>query len=71
MFEYRFTVASPPSHPKPLGYSMAPRTVPRFVSRFTNPRPPVQNGTTPKQAEDRGLIEAAAHLGRPCDSEGT
>jgi hypothetical protein len=62
MFDYRFTVAA--LHRELLAYSMAPRTVPRFVSRFTNPRPPVQNGTTPKRAEDRGLIEAAAHSGR-------
>ena len=47
MFAYRFTVVAPPSHREPLAYSMAPRTVPRFVSRFTNPRPPVQNGTKP------------------------
>lgn len=52
MFDYRFTVAA--LHRQLLAYSMAPRTVPRFVSRFTNPRPPVQNGTTPKRAEDRG-----------------
>lgn len=71
MFEYRFTVASPPSHPKPLGYSIAPRTVPTFVSRSTNPRPPQQNGTTPIRAEDLDLIEGAAHSGRPFASEGT
>ena len=71
MFDYRFTVVAPPSHREPLAYSMAPRTVPRFVSRFTNPRPPVQNGTTPKRAEDLGLLEGAVHPGRPSDSEGT
>ena len=47
MFNYRFTVVAPPSHPEPLAYTMAPRTVPRFVNRFTHARPPVQNGTTP------------------------
>ena len=47
MFDYRFTVVAPLSHGEPLAYSMAPRTVPTLVSRFTNPRPPVQNGTTP------------------------
>ena len=44
MFNYRFAVVAPPSHREPLAYSMAPRTVPTFVSRFTNPRPPTQNG---------------------------
>jgi hypothetical protein len=71
MFDDRFTVVAPPSHREPLAYSIAPRTVPRFVSRFTNPRPPVQNGTTPKRAEEPGLIEGAAHSGRPCASDGT
>ncbi len=72
MFDYRITAVAPPSHPEPLAYSMAPRTVPTFVSRSTNPRPPAQNGTTPIRAEDLGLIEGAAHLvGRPCASEGT
>ena len=46
MFEYHITVVPQPSHQEPLAYSMAPRTIPRLVSRFT-PRPPVQNGTTP------------------------
>ena len=46
MFDYRFTVVAPLSHGAPLAYSMAPRTVPTLVSRFTNPRPPVQNWTT-------------------------
>ena len=71
MFDYRFTVVAPPSHPEPLAYTMAPRTVPTFVSRSTNPRPPSQNGTTPIRAQDLGLIEEAAHSGRPCASEGT
>ena len=71
MFEYRFTVAAPPSHSEPLGYSMAPRTVPTFVSRSINPRPPEQNGTTPIRAEDLDLIEEAAHSERACASEGT
>ena len=56
MFDYRVTVVAPLSHSEPLEYSMAPRTVPTLVSRFTNPRPPVQNGTTP--------IPAAARLAR-------
>ena len=63
MCDYRLTVVTPLSHREPLAYSMAPRTVPTLVSRFTNPRPPVQNGTTPIRAEDRGLIEEAAHSG--------
>jgi hypothetical protein len=46
MFDYRVTVVAPLSHREPLAYSMAPRTVPTLVSRFTNLRPPVQNGTT-------------------------
>ena len=58
MFDYRLTVVAPLSHREPLAYSMSPRTVPTFVSRFTNPRPPTQNGTTPR-AEDLGLIEGA------------
>ena len=71
MFDYRITVVAPPSHREPLAYSMAPRTVPRFVSRFTNPRPPVQNGTTPKRAEDLGLSKGQFTQGRPSASEGT
>src|SRR5712691_8299430 len=55
MFDYRITVVAPLSHGEPLAYSMAPRTVPRLVSRFTNPRPPVQNGTTPIPAAARLL----------------
>jgi hypothetical protein len=47
MFDYRITVVAPLSHCEPLAYSTAPRTVPKLVSRFTNPPPPVQNGTTP------------------------
>jgi hypothetical protein len=46
MFDYRFPVVAPLSHRRPLPYSMAPRTVPTLVSRFINPRPPVQNGIT-------------------------
>jgi hypothetical protein len=70
MFDYRITVAAPPSHGEPLAYSMAPRTVPTLVSRFTNPRPPAQNWTTPIRAEDLGLIskeqlaEAPMRFGR-------
>jgi hypothetical protein len=47
MFDYRFTVVAPLDHREPLAYSMAPRTVPTLVSRFTNSRPPVLSGTTP------------------------
>ncbi len=47
MFHNRFTVVTPLSHREPLAYWMAPRTVPTLVRRFTNPRPPAQNGTTP------------------------
>jgi hypothetical protein len=53
MFDYRITVVGPLSYREPLAYSMAPRTVPTLVSRFTNPRPPVQNGTTPMLAAAR------------------
>ena len=49
MFDYRVTVVAPLSHREPLAYSMAPRTVPTLVSRFTNPGPPAQNGTTPNE----------------------
>jgi hypothetical protein len=56
MLHYRFTVVAPHSPCEPLAYSMAPRTVPTLVSRFTNLRAPVQNGTTP--------IPAAARLAR-------
>jgi hypothetical protein len=37
MFDYRFTVVAPLSYREPFAYSMAPRTVPTLVSRFTNP----------------------------------
>jgi hypothetical protein len=47
MIDYHLTVVAPLPHQEPLAYSMAPRTVPTLVSRCTNPRPPVQNGTTP------------------------
>ena len=67
MFEYHITVVAQRPHQEPLAYSMAPRTVPRLVSRFTNPRPPVQNWTT---ANELGLTERAA-LRRPNASEGT
>jgi hypothetical protein len=53
MFHYRFTVVAPLSHCESLAYSMAPRTIPTLVSRFTNPRPPVQNRTTPILAAAR------------------
>jgi hypothetical protein len=70
MFDYHITVVAQLSHQVPLAYSMAPRTVPRLVSRVTNPGPPVQNGTTPNEREDLGLTEGAA-LRRPDASEGT
>jgi hypothetical protein len=54
MFDYR--VVAPLTYPEPLAYSMAPRTVPVFVGRFTNPRPPAVNGTTP----DEGVILAVS-----------
>ena len=44
MFDYPFTVAAQLSHREPLAYLVAPRTVPTFVSRFMNPRPPAQIG---------------------------
>ena len=47
MFNDRFPFVAPLFHREPLVYSMAPRTVPTFVSGFTNPQPPLQNGTTP------------------------
>jgi hypothetical protein len=49
MFDDDLTLVAPLPQQMPLVYSMAPRTVPKLVSRFTNPRPPVQNGTTPKE----------------------
>ena len=64
MFDDHVTVVAQRSHQESLAYSMAPRTVPRLASRFTNPRPPVQNGTTPNEREDLGLAEGAA-LTRP------
>jgi len=44
---YPCTVVAPPSHREPLAYTIAPRTIPTLKSQFTNPRPPVRNGTTP------------------------
>ena len=49
MYVYRFTVVAPLPQRVPLAYAMAPRTVPTLASRFTNPQPPAQNGTTPSQ----------------------
>jgi len=49
MFGYHVTVVAPLSRQEPLAYSVAPRTVPTLVSRFTNPRPPVQTGTPPNE----------------------
>jgi hypothetical protein len=48
MFDYRFTDVAPHFHGAILAYSVAPRTIPILVSRFTNPGPPVQNGTPPR-----------------------
>jgi hypothetical protein len=74
MFDYRFTVVAPPSHPEPLAYTMAPRTVPTFVSQSTNPRPPSQNGTTPIRAQDLALSKAqltqGAHALRKAHNDG-
>jgi hypothetical protein len=70
MFDYQLTVVAARSHQETLAYSMAPRTVPTLVSRFTNSRPPVQNGTAPKRAEGLALTQRAA-LRRPDVSEGT
>jgi len=47
MSDYGFPVVAPVSHREPLAYSIAPRTIPTLVSRFTHPRPPEQNGTLP------------------------
>jgi len=47
MSDYGFSVVAPVSHREPLAYSIAPRTIPTLVSRFTHPRPPEQNGTLP------------------------
>ena len=61
MFDYR--VVAPLTYREPLKYSMAPRTVPVFVGRFTNPQPPALNGTTPDEggilAVSKGLLSAA------------
>ena len=49
MFDYR--AVAPLTYREPLEYSMAPRTVPVLVGRFTNPRPCAVNGTTPDEGE--------------------
>ena len=54
-----FYHSAPPSHRLPLAYAMVPRTVPTLVNRFTNPRPPAQNGTTP--SEPRILYRKERH----------
>jgi hypothetical protein len=64
MFDYQLTVVSPHSEREPLAFSIAPRAFPTLVGRFTNPRPPMRIGTTPKRAEDLGLTEGAV-LRRP------
>lgn len=38
---------SPISHREPLAYSVVQRTDPNLISRFTNPRAPVQHWTAP------------------------
>jgi hypothetical protein len=59
MLDYRFTVVAGLSHPEPLAYSKAPRTVPTLVSRFVNPRPPVQNWTAPETSRRASAASAA------------
>jgi hypothetical protein len=49
MYEYHVVAASLLDG-EPLAYSMAPRTAPTLVSRFTNSRPPEQNGIAPTLA---------------------
>ena len=70
MFDYRITVVAPPSHREPLAYLIAQRTVPTLVSRFTNPRPPVQNGTTPNELSIFALPKERLSSGHAL-SEGT
>lgn len=70
MFEYRFTVAAQLSHREPLSYSVAPRTVPTFVSQFTNPRPHEQTG----QSQTSGVswpYRWSSSRTRLCALEGT
>ena len=57
MYEYHVTIATPVPHTESLVYSMAPRTVPTLVSRFTNSVPPEQNGTAliPSASTWRGI----------------
>ncbi len=62
MFDYHFTVVAPLSHQEPLAYSLAPRTVPTLLSRVTNPRPPVRNGTTPNESRNHGLTDGGARV---------
>jgi hypothetical protein len=70
MFDYPVTVVAPLSHREPLTYSMALRTVPTLVSRFTNPRPPVQNGTTRNELSIFALPKERLSSGHAL-SEGT
>jgi hypothetical protein len=58
-----FDYVAPLTYREPLEYSMAPRTVPVLVGRFTNPRPPALNGMTP----DEGGILAADQLAASSD----
>jgi len=46
MYEYHVTVVAPVPRGEPRAYSMAPRTVPTLLSRFTNSLPPEQNDAT-------------------------
>jgi hypothetical protein len=70
MFDYHLTAVAPLSHREPLAYLMAPRTVPTLVGRFTNPRPPVQNGTTPNELSIFALPKERLSSGHAL-SEGT
>ena len=49
MYAYHSAIVAPLPRRVPIAYAMAPRTVPTLVRQFTNPRPPVQNGTTPNE----------------------
>ena len=70
MFDYHLTAVAPLSHREPLAYLMAQRTVPTLVGRFTSPRPPVQNGTTPNELSIFALPKERLSSGHAL-SEGT
>ena len=57
MFDHR--VVAPLTYREPLEYSMAPRTVPVLVGRFTNPQQPALNGTTP---DEWGILAVSTGL---------